>query len=223
VAIVLALISLGGYEWLQEHDVRAKAEAQTAAQQKNIDQAKADTKTVRKTLATQLQTLETQRQQPATAQRIVKDAAKQFPDLPAPLQVVTPPPTEQTVNGKTVEVPSAPVVQIPQVDFAALQNGMITCQENAAKLTACTLTAADTEAELKATTAQRDVWEKTAKGGSFWQRAGNATKHIGCGLSGGAAGVETSNKSTPLNGGIAAVGVTGGCELVVWLIGRAHK
>jgi hypothetical protein len=85
------------------------------------------------------------------------------------------------VNGKTVEVPSAPVVQIPQVDFAALQNGAITCQENEAKLEACTLTAADTAVELKATTAQRDEWEKTAKGGSWWHRTLTAAKWIGIG------------------------------------------
>jgi hypothetical protein len=180
--VLLLLAGLGGYELLQEHDARVKAEAQTAAQQKSIDQSKADALTVKKTLTAQLQALEGQRQKPATAPQIVIDAQKLFPNLPAQLQVVTPPPTEQTVNGKMVEVPSAPVVQIPQVDFQALQNGAITCQENAAKLTACSLTAADTEVELKATTEQRDVWEKAAKGGSWFHRTLTAAKWIGIGV-----------------------------------------
>jgi hypothetical protein len=186
IGVVLGLaIVLGGFEWLQAHDAMLKAQTQTTEQQKTIDQAKADAVTVQQALASRLQALEAQRQQPATAPQIVIDAAKMFPNLPAQLQVVTPPPTTQTVNGKTVEVPSAPVVQIPQVDFATLQNGAITCQENAAKLDACTLTAADTATELKATTAQRDEWEKTAKGGTWIHRTLTAAKWI---VIGGATG-----------------------------------
>lgn len=186
IGIVLGLaIVLGGFEWLQAHDAMLRAQTQTTEQQKTIDQAKADAVTVQQELAARLQALEAQRQQPATAPQIVIDAAKMFPNLPAQLQVVTPPPTTQTVNGKTVEVPSAPVVQIPQVDFATLQNGAITCQENAAKLDACTLTAADTQTELKATAAQRDEWEKTAKGGTWIHRTLTAAKWI---VIGGATG-----------------------------------
>lgn len=177
IGVVLGLaIVLGGFEWLQAHDALLKAETQTGAQQKTIDQAKADEATIQRALATQLQTLEAQRKQPATAPQIVIDAAKMFPNLPAQLQVVTPPPTTQTVNGKTVEVPSAPVVQIPQVDFAAMQDGIITCQENSAKLDACNLTEADTKVELKTAEAQRDEWEKTAKGGNWLHRTWGVVK-----------------------------------------------
>ena len=183
-ALGLAIV-LGGFEWLQEHDARLKAQTQTAVQQKSIDQAKADAVTVQQQLAARLQALEAQRQQPATAPQIVIDAAKLFPNLPAQLQVVTPPPTTQMVNGKPVEVPSAPVVQIPQVDFAALQNGAISCQENAAKLDACTRTAADTAGALKTTTAQRDEWETAAKGGTWIHRTLTAAKWI---VIGGATG-----------------------------------
>ena len=179
ICVVLGLaIVLGGYEWLQEHDARLKAEASTAAEQKTIDQAKTDTATIQKTLAGQLQTLEAQRSQPATPQQIVIDASKFIPNLPQPLQVITPPPTQTIVDGKTEEVPSAPVVQIPTADLAAIQAGAVTCQEDAANLTACTLTAADTAIELKATTAQRDTWEKTAKGGSWLHKTLNAAKWI---------------------------------------------
>jgi len=176
--LAILLIAVAVFSWMQEHDARLQAEAQTAAQQKTINQAAKDAQSVQQNLDAQLKTIETQRQVPATAPQIVIDAAKLFPGLPAPLQVVQPPPVQQTVNGKTEEVPSAPVVQIPQVDFATLQAGAITCQENSAKLDACTQTQADNAVQLKETTAQRDEWEKTAKGGTWMHRTLTAAKWV---------------------------------------------
>jgi uncharacterized protein HemX len=183
--LAILLLAVGIFSWMQEHDARLKAEAQTAAQQKTIDQAAKDAQTVQQNLDAQMKTLEAERQAPATAPQIVIDAAKMFPGLAAPLQVVQPAPVEQTVNGKTEEIPSAPVVQIPQVDFAALQQGAITCQENSAKLDACTLTQADTQTELTQTKAQASEWEKTAKGGTWLHRAVTAAKWVVIGVAAG--------------------------------------
>jgi hypothetical protein len=187
VVAVLAVAAVVGYEWLQEHDALTKAQATQAVEQKTVDAAKADAQTTAAALDARLKVLEAERQQPATAPQIVLDASKLFPSLPQPLQVVTPPPTQTVVAGKTVEVPSAPVVQVPQVDFAALQAGAITCQEDDAKLAACTKTAADSAAELKATTAQRDQWQSAAKGGTLLHRLATAGKwfSIGGGVVGG--------------------------------------
>ena len=179
--IGVALLAFDGYEWLQQHDALVKAEAAAAVQQKTIDQAKADAATAQQTLAAQLKALQIQSQLPATAPQIVLDASKLFPNLPAPLKVVTPPPTMQLDNGKTTELPSAPVVEIPQVDFAALQQGAITCQANADKLDACTKELADSQTEVAAATQQRDEYKSAAKGGSWLRRALTAAKWIGIG------------------------------------------
>jgi hypothetical protein len=176
IGVLAAALTAGtiGYQWLQEHDALTKAQAVSAAQQTVVAKAQTDAQVTAQQLDARLKVLETEKQQPATAPQIVIDAQK----LPQQLQVVQPPPVEKQVDGKTVEIPSAPVVQIPQVDFQALQNGVITCQENDAKLTACNLTAADTQTELKAVTAERDQWKTAAKGGTLWRRVVTAGKWI---------------------------------------------
>jgi apolipoprotein N-acyltransferase len=177
--VVLSLLALAGYELVQEHDARVKAEATVAATQKNIDDAKKDAAAVQSDLAMRLAALERQKQAPATAPQIVIDAQKLFPNLPQQLQVVQHPPVQTVVDGKMVETPSAPVVQIPQVDFQTLQNGAIAYQENDAKLTACNLTAADTQKELADTATERDAYKAALKGGTFWQRLKHDAKTIG--------------------------------------------
>jgi len=178
-AVIAAALIFGAHEWLQEHDARIKAEATVAAAQTQIQTDKVSEAKVQTDLAARLSTLEAAKKQPATPQQIVISAAKLFPNLAQPLQVVTPPPTQQVVNGKPTEVPSAPVVQIPAVDLKALQDYAINCEENSAKLSACTLTQATTADELKATTAQRDAYKTALKGGTFWQRFRHDAKIIG--------------------------------------------
>ena len=60
----LVLVAVGGICWLQEHNARLKTETQSSAQQKTIDQAKADAASVQTNLTAQLKTMEAQRQQP---------------------------------------------------------------------------------------------------------------------------------------------------------------
>ena len=224
--LLLVVLAFGSYKWLQEHDARVKAEAVVSSEQIQIDAAKKDEAKTQADLDTRLAALEAQKKLPATAPQIVLDASHLFPNLPQPLQVVTPPPTTVVSNnGTTTTVPGVPVVQIPQVDFAAFQAGAIACQENSAKLDACSITLADTKSELASTTKQRDADETALKGGTFWTRLGTGMKHAGCGAAGSLVGVGVSqaNGSNPVNGLIGGTATFGGCEFVSWLIGRTKK
>ena len=174
VALGLAIV-LGGYELLQEHDARLKAESVQSAQQaviataqKSIDQAKTDQAQTASDLKTQLAAIASQRTIVVTPQQAAA-VANTLPNLPAQVQVQQVPAT-----------PTAPASQqlvIPQSDIPAFQAYKLDCDENSAKLSACTLNAASAEViqqgtseQLAAMTKERDTWEATAKGGTFWQR-----------------------------------------------------
>jgi hypothetical protein len=185
IGVVLGLaIVLGGYEWLQEHDARLKAESVQTAQaqviataQKSIDQAKADQAQTASDLKSQLTAIASQRTivvTPAQAAAV----ANTLPNLPAQVQVQQIPAT-----------PTAPATQqivIPQADIPAFQAYKLDCDESSAKLTACSLNAASaaviqqaTTNQLAAVTKERDTWEATAKGGTFWQRFRHDAIQIG--------------------------------------------
>ena len=176
IGVVLGLaIVLGGYEWLQEHDARLKAESVQTAQaqviataQKSIDQAKADQVQTASDLKSQLAAISAQRVVVVTPQQAAA-VANTLPNLPAQVQVQQIPAT-----------PTAPATQqivIPQADIPAFQAYKLDCDASSAKLTACSLNAASaaviqqgTTNQLAAVTKERDTWEATAKGGTFWQR-----------------------------------------------------
>jgi hypothetical protein len=189
VLLLVALLALGAYEWNQEREARLKAEAQTAAQQKDIDAAKSDAAQTAAQLKQTLAALESQKSQPATPQQIILDTSK----LIALAQPLTAQAAPQPAAGNGPVQPGAPdsakgpqqQIVIPAADFQAIQNAEIGCQENSAKLSACALTTADLQTELKATEAQRDTWEKTAKGGSWLHKTLTAAKWIGIGVATG--------------------------------------
>ena len=176
IGVVLGLaIVLGGYEWLQDHDARLKAEStQTAQQQviataqKSIEQAKADEEQTVSSLQAQLAAIASQRTVVVTPPQAAA-VANTLPNLPAQVQVQQIPAT-----------PTAPATQqivIPQADIPAFQAYKLDCDASSAKLTACSLNAASaaviqqgTTNQLAAVTKERDTWEATAKGGTFWQR-----------------------------------------------------
>jgi hypothetical protein len=173
-ALALAIV-LGGYELLQEHDALLNAKSvQTAQQQdiataqKSIDQAKADQAKTDSDQKAQLAAIAAQRTIVVTPQQAAA-VANTLPNLPAQVQVQQVPAT-----------PTAPATQqivIPQADIPAFQAYKLDCDESNANLTACTLNAASaaviqqgTASQLAAMTKERDTWEATAKGGTFWQR-----------------------------------------------------
>jgi hypothetical protein len=176
IGVVLALtIVLGGYELLQEHDARLKAESVQTAQaqviataQKSIDQAKADQAKTDSDQKAQLAAIAAQRTIVVTPQQAAA-VANTLPNLPAQVQVQQVPATAIT--------PASQQIMIPQADIPAFQAYKLDCDENSAKLTACSLNAASAAviqqgiaSQLAAVTKERDSWEATAKGGTFWQR-----------------------------------------------------
>ena len=185
IGVVLGLaIVLGGYEWLQEHDARLKAESVQSAQtqviataQKSIDQAKADQAKTDSDLKSQLAAIASQRTivvTPAQAAAV----ANTLPNLPAQVQVQQIP--------ATPTAPASQQIVIPQADIPAFQAYKLDCDESSAKLTACSLNAASaaviqqaTTNQLAAVTKERDTWEATAKGGTFWQRFRHDAIQIG--------------------------------------------
>jgi hypothetical protein len=185
IGVVLGLaIVLGGYEWLQDHDARLKAEStQTAQQQviataqKSIEQAKADEEQTVSSLQAQLAAIASQRTVVVTPPQAAA-VANTLPNLPAQVQVQQVP--------ATPTAPASQQIVIPQADIPAFQAYKLDCDESSAKLTACTLNAASaaviqtsTDTKLAAVTKERDTWEATAKGGTFWQRFRHDAIQIG--------------------------------------------
>jgi hypothetical protein len=153
---------------------------QTSTQQKDIDALKAAAAQTDESLKAQLASLAQQAKQPATPQQIVIDASKMIPNLPTPLQVQQIP-----VNASIPDGPKVQQVVIPDQDVTAVRDYGLACQAAADKLTACTSDQSNLQKQLSLTGAQRDEWQKAAKGGSFWHRALTAAKWIAIG---GAAG-----------------------------------
>jgi hypothetical protein len=183
-AILALALVLGGYELLQEHDTRLKAESMQSAQQqviteaqKSIDQAKADQAQTASTLSAQLSAIANQRTIVVTPQQAAA-VANTLPNLPAQVQVQQVP--------ATATAPASQQLVVPQADIPAFQAYKLDCDESKAKLNACTLTAdssaiiqTSTDTQLTAMTKERDTWRTTAKGGTFWHRLGHDALQIG--------------------------------------------
>ena len=177
VILALALV-LGGYELIQEHDARLKAESMQSAQQdviksaqKSIDQAKNDQAQTASDLKAQLASIANQRTIVVTPQQAAA-VANTLPNLPAQVQVQSVP--------ATATAPASQQIVIPQADIPAFQAYKLDCDESKAKLNACTLNAASsaiiqtsTDTQLASMTKERDDWRTTAKGGTFWHRLGH--------------------------------------------------
>ena len=227
-AFLVLLLGAAAYQIHKQDKAIAAAQAATDAR---ADQIKVDQKTVEAAvqhqaqtadlLKTALATIDKERKVPVTPQQAAA-IANSLPNLPAPVHVQQVPATPTT--------PATQQIVIPQADIPAFQKYKLDCDESNARLLACSKDSVDFKAELEATkqqfdlmTADRNNWKTVAEGGTFWHKVGVASKHIGCGAAGGVAGIETFRKSTPLNGAIALVGTTGGCELVLWVMGKIHK
>ena len=177
IAIVFALaFALGGYELLQEHDARLKAEGVQTAQeqiikvnQSTIDQAKADKAKTDNDLKSQLAAIAGQRTIIVTPQQAAAAMPSIIPNLPQPVEVQQVP--------ATATAPARQDLVIPQADIPAFQAYKLNCDESNARLTACALNAASasviqksTDSDLTAMTVERDSWKATANGGTFWHR-----------------------------------------------------
>jgi hypothetical protein len=177
----LFLLSLGGYELLQEHDARLKAESMQAAQaqvikvnQDVIDKARADQLQTANDLKTQIAAITAQRTIIVTPQQAAA-VANTLPSLPQQV-VVQQVPAKPATPTEPAQAATQQIV-IPQADIPAFQKYKFDCDESGVRLTACTLNLNNagiiqqgTAAQLKAMTVERDTWEAAAKGGTFWHR-----------------------------------------------------
>jgi hypothetical protein len=77
-------------------------------------------------------------------------------------------------------------VIIPEADFKSIRDAQITCEENAAKLTACQTLGDASEQQLQLIEQQSDEWKAAAKGGSIWHRTLGAAKWFAVGAGAGA-------------------------------------
>ncbi len=182
-AVLLAgFLAFAGYGWLGEHDARLKAESQTGEQQKQIDGLKQQQSATQAALDGKIESLEKERQRPATAAQLVSDTSSLVPLLPQPLLV------QAAVNPALPDAPPTQTVVIPEADFKSIRDAQIGCQENAAKLASCQTLGDEGKQQLKLTEEQRDEWKTAAKGGSIWHRALAAAKWfaVGAGVGAGA-------------------------------------
>jgi hypothetical protein len=177
IGVVIALaIVMGGYELLQEHDARLKAESAQTVQEGVIqsnrvamDKAKQDQAQTANDLKTQLAAIANQRTIIVTPQQAAIAMPSIVPNLPQPVQVQTIP--------ATATAPASQQLVIPQADIPAFQAYKLSCDESNVRLMACSKDAISAEtiqegtaSDLKVMTKERDEWEATAKGGTFWTR-----------------------------------------------------
>jgi hypothetical protein len=179
--LLAAVLVFAGYGWLQEHDGRVKAETQTGQQQQQIEGLKVQQAGIQQLLDIRLAAIQRERDKPATASELVSDTAAFLPGLPEPLEVRSIP-----VDAAAPDGPATQAVVIPQVDFKAIRDAQLSCEEDTARLTACQANQADAERQLSLTEAQRDEWKTAAKGGSMWHRAVGAAKWFAVGAGTGA-------------------------------------
>jgi hypothetical protein len=79
--LLAGFLAFVGYGWMQEHDARLKAEAETGQQQKQIDGLKEQQTDAQKALNEKVTALEKLRQTPATANQLASDASTLLPNL----------------------------------------------------------------------------------------------------------------------------------------------
>ena len=226
VSVLLVLLWIGFTAWRGQHALNAAATAQADQREKTItqaeteiDQAKADQARTAGNLQAALKALDAEKAKPVTPALFVADLNKAVPNLPEPVSIEAKPETIPAV-AETKATTSETQVVIPAADLPALKAYKIGCDENAAKLTACQLTAASLSEQLdgagrqlKATADERDSWKKAAKGGSFWARLRKRVKCVA--ISGASAAVGAlADKNEPARGAaIGAVAGGSGCEL----------
>lgn len=174
-----ALLLFAAWIALQEHDARIRSEANSAAAAKSIDQ---------------LQQQMTQRDRAndvVQAQIVALTAAIKTPQQAAQVidRIVTVPSVQPspTVIVPKQDLPAPVVQQLPDAPSYAIETGdkakavakaLQACQGTQAQLTTCTADLGDTRKQLTAMTGDRDQWEATAKGGTFWHRAWTITKIV---------------------------------------------
>ena len=148
IGIVAALLLIGGYCWLQEHDVRLRAEVTAKESQARVTALEQDKAAIQKTTDRKVMAI----QQKAAEVKTPAQAIAAMPDVSA-----------LPLNARPLpELPNAVAV-----DAVPLYQELSACRISEAKLAGCTeLRAKDADIA-----AEKDVQIKALKSkGSFWKR-----------------------------------------------------
>jgi hypothetical protein len=215
IAVLAAVVALGGYEWVQEHDARLKAEASAAAQQKSIDAAKSDSAAKdqqikdrdavsarqQDLIARQADAIKSTAQAVAEIQKFQAAAGAAKPGNAAaqPFGPVTVAQRSDLTPEQQAKLPDAPSysvftqaqsIQLAQAQLAcsAAQVALGTCQKD---LIDANGKLADAQIALKQTVAQRDEYHTALKGGTWLHRTVTAAKWI---VIGGAVGYAAARR-----------------------------
>jgi hypothetical protein len=166
IGVLLLILSLGAYEYLQAHDAGIKLQATLDAQKTVIDNANQQISQRDAALKQQLADYEKLRAEKLTPTQIVREIPTYIPNLPKPIQDTA---------------PDAPTVQLPKEDLPAFRDYYLKCTECSAEL-------ANTKADLASETEKYNAKDKEeqaaikAAKGSFWKNTGHSLIKIGIGV-----------------------------------------
>ena len=172
---MLLLVGWSSFEWLQEHDMRLTSATKSAQFEQQVKdnaaaQAKRDSADKQ-----QQQDAQKAKAEVTTAPQAVKIITQlvQVPTSSASgtqAQAVAVKPQDLTpqVQAQLPESPSYMVTT--QAQSTATAQALIQCGADRKSLDTCKADNAGAAVKLTAMTADRDNWEATAKGGTFWQR-----------------------------------------------------
>ena len=195
IGVVIVLLTggvLGLRTWLSEHDQRVRAEEQSKAQAAVQGQAQSAIAALQKEMAARdaqyqsaLKTLDTKFSRAATPDQLAQ-LVSQLMGLKQPIQVVTPAPSGSSVHPE-------PEARVPGSDFPQAKAYFEECEQCKADRAKLQADAADRQSQMdlaqkqiEALKADRDNWEKVAKGGSWMQRVAKGAKWLVLGAAGGA-------------------------------------
>lgn len=211
IIVIAAGLFLRG--WIDDHILKAKAEAVAEAQKTVIDSAQKSIDQRQQDFVKQIADLKQQMAQvktPAQAVVYIPQAA----NLPAPIQ--QPAAVKPDIAGKLPDAPSGShyaligdgAFVLPPADALPLAQKLNACEQTGIGLTKCDADKKDLQAQIDAANLEAHAWKVAAKGGTKREKFVKALKVIGCAAGGGAlGGLSPSHQSG------AAIGAGAGATL----------
>lgn len=166
IGILIVVLAIVGFEFLQSHDAGIRLQATIDAQKVVIQTANKAIADRDSQLAKQLSDYEALRKQKLTPQQIVREIPTYIPNLPKPIEQ---------------PLPNAPTAQIPTEDLPALRDYYLKCTECGAKLAVDEQDKKDLQGTIVALEKERNAAIKAAKG-TFWKNTGKTLLKVGIGV-----------------------------------------
>lgn len=213
VTLILVVGSFAGVEILRAHD----ADLVASTKQKVDDDAKA---TLNKAIADRDGALKAFQDQIAAQQNAVRttpqavQVIEHYVPSPAGQQPVVVQKSDLTPAEKA-KLPDAPsYVVLTQDQAVANAKSLLQCDADQKGLQACRADLVDTQKKEAVAEQDAAMWEKTAKGGSRWQRLRSGAWHAGCGAAAGTVGAVEGNRNGAQVGAVSGAATFVGCEVV---------